>query len=55
MTNHQKPDMPDVATTQAAQFNETLDWVGMSRIALPLTINDQDLGNYSTNTFIETY
>ncbi|MFT5117335.1 MAG: GTP cyclohydrolase I, partial [Kiritimatiellia bacterium] len=50
-----KPDMPDVATTQAAQFNETLDWVGMSRIALPLTINDQDLGNYSTNTFIETY
>jgi GTP cyclohydrolase I len=55
MTNHEKPDMPDVATTQAAQFNETLDWVGMSRIALPLTINDQDLGNYSTNTFIETY
>jgi GTP cyclohydrolase I len=55
MTNHQKPDMPDVATTQAAQFNETLDWVGMSRIALPLTINDQDMGNYSTNTFIETY
>jgi GTP cyclohydrolase I len=27
----------------------------MSRIALPLTINDQDLGNYNAHTFIETY
>jgi GTP cyclohydrolase I len=55
MTTHQKPDMPDVAATQAVQFHETLDWVGMSRIALPLTINDQDLGNYNAHTFVETY
>lgn len=55
MTTHQKPDMPDVAATQSAQFHETLDWVGMSRIALPLTINDQDLGNYNAHTFVETY
>ena len=55
MTTHNKPDMPDVATNQTAQFHETLDWVGMSRIALPLTINDQDRGNYQAHTFIETY
>jgi GTP cyclohydrolase I len=55
MTTHHKPDMPDVAANQAAQIHETLDWVGMSRIALPLTINDQDLGNYNAHTFIETY
>jgi GTP cyclohydrolase I len=55
MTTHQKPDMPDVAATQTVQFHETLDWVGMSRIALPLTINDQDLGNYNAHTFVETY
>ncbi len=55
MTTHHKPDMPDVAATQAAQFHETLDWVGMSRIALPLTINDQDLGDYNAHTFVETY
>ena len=55
MTTHQKPDMPDVAANQTAQIHETLDWVGMSRIALPLTINDQDLGNYNAHTFIETY
>lgn len=55
MTTHHKPDMPDVAANQTAQIHETLDWVGMSRIALPLTINDQDLGNYHAHTFIETY
>ncbi len=55
MTTKQKPDMPDVAADQSAQFNETLDWVGMSRIALPLTINDRDLGNYNAHTFVETY
>lgn len=47
--------MPDVAATQQAQHNATLDWVGMSRIALPLKIHDQDLGEYQANTFIETY
>ncbi|MGS2718635.1 GTP cyclohydrolase FolE2 [Eionea flava] len=55
MTTRQKPDMPDVAAQQKAQFNGTLDWVGMSRIALPLVINDQDLGNYQAHTFVETY
>lgn len=55
MTTSQKPDMPDVAAQQKAQFNGTLDWVGMSRIALPLVINDQDLGNYQAHTFVETY
>lgn len=55
MTIQQKPDMPDVAANQTAQFNGTLDWVGMSRIALPLVINDQDLGNYQAHTFVETF
>ncbi len=47
--------MPDVAATQTAQQNGTLDWVGMSRIALPLSIKDQDLGNYNATAFVETY
>ncbi len=51
----QKPDMPDVAANQVAQFNGTLDWVGMSRIALPMTIKDQQLGEYNAHTFVETY
>ncbi|ODS22532.1 GTP cyclohydrolase [Candidatus Endobugula sertula] len=55
MTKNKKPDMPDIASTQQAQHNATLDWVGMSRIALPLTICDQDRGNYAAKTFIETY
>ncbi|MEO0443996.1 MAG: GTP cyclohydrolase FolE2 [Pseudomonadota bacterium] len=55
MNSYTKPDMPDVAATQPAQQNGTLDWVGMSRIALPLTIQDQDLGEYTANTFVETY
>ena len=55
MTTHKKLDMPDVAATQTAQYNATLDWVGMSRIALPLTVSDHTLGEYKTNTFIETY
>ncbi len=54
MTNH-KPEMPDVASSQLAQINETLNWVGMSRIALPLTIKDKHLGAYNAHTFIETY
>lgn len=47
--------MPDVATSQPAQQNGTLDWVGMSRIALPLSIKDAELGNYKANAFVETY
>lgn len=55
MTKNQKPDMPDVAANQVVQFNGTLDWVGMSRIALPMTIKDQQLGEYNAHTFVETY
>ena len=55
MNSYIKPDMPDVATTQAAQEDGTLDWVGMSRIALPLRIKDQDLGVYQASTFVESY
>lgn len=54
-TSYTKPDMPDVATSQPAQQNGTLDWVGMSRIALPLSIKDVQLGNYKANAFVETY
>ena len=55
MNSYIKPDMPDVASSQPAQQNGTLDWVGMSRIALPLRIQDQDLGTYQANTFVESY
>jgi GTP cyclohydrolase I len=55
MNSYTKPDMPDVAANQPAQQNGTLDWVGMSRIALPLTIKDQDLGAYNASSFVETY
>lgn len=55
MTSYTKPDMPDVAATQPAQQNGTLDWVGMRRIALPLSIRDKDLGSYTASTFVETY
>jgi GTP cyclohydrolase I len=55
MNSYTKPDMPDVASTQPAQQNGTLDWVGMSRIALPLTIADAELGEYEASAFVETY
>lgn len=55
MNSYTKPDMPDVATSQPAQQNGTLDWVGMSRIALPLAIKDANLGAYQANAFVETY
>lgn len=55
MNSYIKPDMPDVAANQPAQLNGTLDWVGMSRIALPLAIKDDKLGSYAANAFVETY
>ncbi|MFT6791537.1 MAG: GTP cyclohydrolase I, partial [Cellvibrionaceae bacterium] len=55
MNSYIKPDMPDVAATQLTQQNGTLDWVGMSRIALPLTLAEDKVGHYKTNTFIESY
>ncbi len=55
MNAYTKPDMPDVAATQVAQQNGTLDWVGMSKIALPLTVKDQQHGDYDAKAFVETY
>lgn len=55
MTSYTKPEMPDVAATPLTQQNGTLDWVGMSRIALPLKIQDNALGYYQGSAFVETY
>ena len=55
MNSYIKPDMPDVAANQPAQQNGTLDWVGMSRIALPLHIKDNNLGDYHASAFVESY
>ena len=55
MESYIKPEMPDVAATQPAQQDGTLDWVGMSRIALPLTIKDRDAGLHQVSSFVETY
>ena len=55
MNSYTKPDMPDVAANQPAAQNGTLNWVGMSKIALPLTIVDARMGHYPANTFVETY
>jgi GTP cyclohydrolase I len=55
MNAYTKPEMPDVAATQPAQHNETLDWVGMSRIALPLVVKDKQHGNYDAKAFVESY
>lgn len=55
MNAYTKPDMPDVAATQMAQQNGTLDWVGMSKIALPLMIKDRQNGDYEAKAFVESY
>ena len=55
MNSYTKPDMPDVASTQINDQNGTLDWVGMSRIALPIRIEDQNFGHYQASAFVETY
>jgi GTP cyclohydrolase I len=55
MNSYNKPDMPDVAANQPALQNGTLNWVGMSRIALPLSVSDAQLGNYHASAFVETY
>jgi GTP cyclohydrolase I len=47
--------MPDVAATQTAQQNGTLDWVGMSKIALPVVVKDKQHGNYDAKAFVESY
>jgi len=51
----EKRAMPDVATEQKAQYCSTLDWVGMSKVALPIIIKDQTLGDFNTSARIETY
>ena len=47
--------MPDVAIEQQAQYQSTLDWVGMSSVALPITVRDQHFGDFITSASIETY
>ena len=55
MTDKRLTEMPDVASSQAPQINGTLNWVGMNRIALPLTVKDSDLGESKVNAFVQTY
>jgi GTP cyclohydrolase I len=55
MNAYTKPEMPDVAATQTAKQNGTLDWVGMSKIALPVVIKDKQHGNYDAKAFVESY
>lgn len=55
MTEKRLTDMPDVASSQAPQVNGTLNWVGMNRIALPLVVKDQELGENKVNAFVQTY
>ena len=55
MNAYTKPEMPDVAATQTAQQNGTLDWVGMSKIALPIVVKDNQHGNYDAKAFVESY
>jgi len=55
MSNKRLSDMPDVASSQAPQHKGTLNWVGMNRIALPLTVCDSDIGNSQVNAFVQTY
>ena len=50
-----KKTMPDVAIEQRAQHQSTLDWVGMSNVALPIKVRDQHFGDFTTNASIETY
>ena len=52
MNAYTKPEMPDVAATQTAQQNGTLDWVGMSKIALPVVVKDNQHGNYDAKAFV---
>lgn len=47
--------MPDVATEQQSQHHATLDWVGMSKVALPIVIKDRDLGDFNTSAYVETF
>lgn len=55
MSDKRLTEMPDVASSQAPQINGTLNWVGMNRIALPLTVKDSDLGESKVNAFVQTY
>ena len=48
--------LPDVAATQLhTDHQDCLDWVGMRQISLPLTINDQDIGCFSTSARVQSY
>ncbi len=55
MSEKRLTEMPDVASSQAPQINGTLNWVGMNRIALPLTVRDSDLGDSHVTAFVQSY
>lgn len=55
MTDKRLTEMPDVASSQAPQINGTLNWVGMNRIALPMQVQDRQLGTTQVNAFVQTY
>ncbi len=46
--------LPDVAATEKAQISGTLDWVGMSGIALPIRIRDQYQGDLRCESRVQT-
>ncbi|MDA9004077.1 GTP cyclohydrolase FolE2 [bacterium] len=54
-SKRQPKDMPDVATSEQSVHQATLDWVGMSKIALPLKIKDRHLGDHSVDSRVQTY
>ena len=48
--------LPDVAALQLPTDNQdSLDWVGMKQISLPLMINDRDIGCFSTSALVQCY
>lgn len=48
--------LPDIAGGRLAPSQQaTLDWVGMKQISLPLMINDQSIGCFSTEARVQSY
>ncbi|MBY4677335.1 GTP cyclohydrolase FolE2 [Marinobacterium arenosum] len=47
--------LPDVATSDAAHIRTTLDWVGMSEIALPFRLLDADRGEIACQGRAQAY
>ncbi|MGS2722557.1 GTP cyclohydrolase FolE2 [Porticoccus sp. GXU_MW_L64] len=48
--------LPDVAALELPDENQdSLDWVGMKQISLPLIVNDRDIGCFSASAQVQTY